>query len=254
MIKSYAKVNIFLKIIGVRGAYHEIISRFARVNSLYDEMEFLPKPLHVKGFELKGNFECNMTNNTIYKAYKLLRNAAKAKKVDDFFAEYFLNVKKNIPTGGGLGGGSSNAAVLLLYVNKILELGFSTQELCGIGSKIGADVNFFLHECNAANVKGIGEIVEPLDDAPNIEPVFDALSCNTTLVYNTYRGFYQPYSNKNSAEELALLSSKEILQKFDNWVLNDLLKSVLICYPSLKAKADEGLFLSGSGSIFFKAG
>ncbi|MDR2789437.1 MAG: 4-(cytidine 5'-diphospho)-2-C-methyl-D-erythritol kinase [Campylobacteraceae bacterium] len=254
MIKSYAKVNIFLKIIGVRGAYHEIISRFARIENLYDEMEFLPKPLHVKGFELKGSFECETKNNTIYKAYKLLRNADKTKKMDDFFAEYFLNVKKNIPAGGGLGGGSSNAAAFLLHVNKILELGLSTEKLCAIGSKIGSDVNFFLHECAAANVKGIGEIVEPLDDAADIELVFDALSCDTALVYGAFREFRQFYSDKKSAEEIASLSSKEILQKFDNWVLNDLLRSVLICYPSLKAKAAAGLFLSGSGSSFFKAG
>ncbi|MDR2081748.1 MAG: 4-(cytidine 5'-diphospho)-2-C-methyl-D-erythritol kinase [Campylobacteraceae bacterium] len=254
MIKSYAKVNIFLKIIGVRGAYHEIISRFVRVDNLYDEMEFVQKPFHARGFELKGGFQCKTLKNTIYKAYILLKHAAKSTKMNDFFAEYALNVKKNIPTGGGLGGGSSNAAAFLLHVNKILELGFSMQELCNIGSKIGADVNFFLHECKAANVKGVGEIIEPLDDAPNIELVFDDTACDTALVYGKFKEYCHFYSDKTIAEKIASLSSQEILQKFDNWFLNDLLRSVLICYPSLKAKADAGLFLSGSGSTFFKAG
>ncbi|MDR0666180.1 MAG: 4-(cytidine 5'-diphospho)-2-C-methyl-D-erythritol kinase [Campylobacteraceae bacterium] len=247
MIKSHAKINIFLKIIGTRGSYHEIVSRFVRVDNLYDEIEFLPKPSHARGFELKGGFNCELKKNTIYKAYELLDN----KKIDDFFAEYFLSVKKNIPFGGGLGGGSSNAAAFLLYINRTLELGLSIEELCGIGSKIGADVNFFLHECKAANVRGIGEVIEPLDDdVPDIELIFDDTMCDTGLVYSN---FTEPgQEDKKSAEKLASLTSKEILKKFNNTALNDLLRSVLICYPSLKAKADEGLFLSGSGSTFFK--
>jgi 4-diphosphocytidyl-2-C-methyl-D-erythritol kinase len=253
MIKSYAKINIFLKIVGTRDSYHEIISRFIRIKSLYDEMEFLPKPLNIKGFELKGGFNCEPKKNTIYKAYELLRNAADTKKIDDFFAEYFLSVKKNIPFGGGLGGGSSNAAAFLLYTNRTLELGFSLEELCGIGSKIGADVNFFLYECEAANVSGIGEIVEPLQDsAPDVELIFDNTMCDTALVYGNFKERRHNHTDKTAAQKLAFLSSEEILKKFDNTTLNDLLRSVLICYPSLKAKADAGLFLSGSGSTFFK--
>ncbi|MDR0761798.1 MAG: 4-(cytidine 5'-diphospho)-2-C-methyl-D-erythritol kinase [Campylobacteraceae bacterium] len=253
MIKSHAKINIFLKIVGTRDNYHEIISRFVRVDNLYDELEFLPKPLHIKGFELKGKFNCSIEKNTIYRAYKLLQNAANTKKMDNFFAEYFLSVKKNIPLGGGLGGGSSNAAAFLLYINKALELGLSTEELCGIGSKIGADVNFFLYECKAANVSGIGEIIEPLqDEIPNIELIFDVAMCDTALVYGKFRECRQNDINKTAAQKLTFLNSKEVLEKFDNTALNDLLRSVLICYPSLKPKADTGLFLSGSGSTFFK--
>ncbi|MDR1614200.1 MAG: 4-(cytidine 5'-diphospho)-2-C-methyl-D-erythritol kinase [Campylobacteraceae bacterium] len=253
MIKSYAKINIFLKIIGKRGGYHEIVSRFVRLSKLYDEMEFLPKSLNTKCFELKGEFNCELKKNTVYKAYELLRGIADTKKLDDFFAEYFLNVKKNIPFGGGLGGGSSNAATFLLYINKTLELGLSLEELCGIGSKTGADVNFFLHECEAANVSGIGEIVKPLkDEVPDIELIFDDATCDTALIYNNFREQFADNIDKTAAQNLISLSSKEILQKFDNITLNDLLRSVLICYPSLKAKADARLFLSGSGSTFFK--
>ncbi|MDR1007254.1 MAG: 4-(cytidine 5'-diphospho)-2-C-methyl-D-erythritol kinase [Campylobacteraceae bacterium] len=253
MIKSYAKINIFLKITGTRGNYHEIISRFIRIIDFYDEMEFLPKSLNVKGFELKGKFNCELEKNTIYKAYEFLRSVADIKKIDDFFAQYFLSVKKNIPFGGGLGGGSSNAAAFLLYINRALELGLSLEELCNIGSKIGSDVNFFLYECEAANVSGTGEIIEPLqDDVPNIELVFDDTACNTASVYGKFRESQQSNVNKPVIKKLTSLSSKEILKKFDNITLNDLLRSVLICYPSLKTKADAGLFLSGSGSTFFK--
>jgi 4-diphosphocytidyl-2-C-methyl-D-erythritol kinase len=253
MIKSYAKINVFLKIIGKRGSYHEILSRFVRVANLYDEMEFLPKSVCMRGFELRGGFNCELKKNTIYRAYELLHDVVETKKFDDFFAEYFLDVKKNIPFGGGLGGGSSNAAAFLLYINKTLELGLSLEELCGIGSKIGADVNFFLHECEAANVSGIGEIIEPLkDDVPDIRLIFDDAACDTALVYSKFREHFWDSVDEAAAKKLISLSSKEILQKFDNLTLNDLLRSVLICYPSLKAKADAGFFLSGSGSTFFE--
>ncbi|MDR2100724.1 MAG: 4-(cytidine 5'-diphospho)-2-C-methyl-D-erythritol kinase [Campylobacteraceae bacterium] len=253
MIKSYAKINIFLKITGWRDGYHEIISRFVRVDELYDEMEFLPKQFNAKGFELKGKFNCELRNNTIYKSYELLRSVADTKKMDDFFAEHFLSVNKKIPSGSGLGGGSSNAAAFLLYVNKTLELGLSLEKLCSIGSKIGADVNFFLHECRAANAGRIGDIIEPFDDEiPGIKLVFDDTMCDTSVVYGGFRKSQQPYADKTTAKKLAFMTSKEILQKFNNMTLNDLLRSVLICYPSLKTKADAGAFLSGSGSTFFK--
>ena len=68
--RAYAKVNIFLKITGTRGDYHEIVSRFMRVDSLYDELCFVPKD--TQEFEILGDFECETQQNTIYKAYMAL--------------------------------------------------------------------------------------------------------------------------------------------------------------------------------------
>ncbi|MDT8339817.1 MAG: 4-(cytidine 5'-diphospho)-2-C-methyl-D-erythritol kinase, partial [Sulfurimonas sp.] len=74
LYKAYAKVNIFLKIIGKRGNYHEIISRFMRVDSLYDELSFAPKQKSGE-FEIVGEFSCDTKQNTIYKAYRALLEA-----------------------------------------------------------------------------------------------------------------------------------------------------------------------------------
>ncbi|MFY4821077.1 4-(cytidine 5'-diphospho)-2-C-methyl-D-erythritol kinase, partial [Aliarcobacter butzleri] len=70
--KSYAKVNIFLKIANKRDNYHELVSRFVRVHSLYDKISFIKSKR--KAFEIIGNFGCKMETNTIFKAYELIKS------------------------------------------------------------------------------------------------------------------------------------------------------------------------------------
>ena len=75
--KAYAKVNIFLKITGKRGDYHEILSRFVLVNNLYDTLTFVAKKSD--GFVVEGAFNCETKQNTIYKAYVALLEATGSK-------------------------------------------------------------------------------------------------------------------------------------------------------------------------------
>ncbi len=74
--RAYAKVNIFLKITGMRGDYHTLSSRFMRVNTLFDTLWFEAKS--TPEFEIKGNFDCEVHSNTIYKAYKYLQSATRS--------------------------------------------------------------------------------------------------------------------------------------------------------------------------------
>ncbi|MDR1554965.1 MAG: 4-(cytidine 5'-diphospho)-2-C-methyl-D-erythritol kinase, partial [Campylobacteraceae bacterium] len=135
----------------------------------------------------------------------------------------------------------------------ILELKLDIKEICSIGSKVGADVNFFLHECKAADVGGVGEIVIPVeDDVPDIELIFTGEFCDTTKVYKVFRENFWDTVDVNFTQKLAKFSSKELLNSFSPIELNDLLRSVLVCYPNLKASAQKRVFLSGSGSTFFK--
>lgn len=59
--KAYAKVNIFLKIVGTRGNYHELVSRFMIVSSLFDTLSFVPKKSK-EAFELVGDFNCALAH------------------------------------------------------------------------------------------------------------------------------------------------------------------------------------------------
>jgi 4-diphosphocytidyl-2-C-methyl-D-erythritol kinase len=76
-----------------------------------------------------------------------------------------LRLEKRIPLGGGLGGGSSDAASTLLGLNRLWELNWPREKLAGIGIKLGADVPVFVHG-QAAWAEGIGEILTPLPDLP----------------------------------------------------------------------------------------
>ena len=249
MLKSYAKINIFLKITGkmlVDGTqYHALASRFMLVENLFDCMEI---SLGAKEFQLLGNFDCENEQNTIYKAYKALLPFVNSEK-KEILSHLKVEVEKKIPSGAGLGGGSSNAGVFLRFINTNFELNLSTQTLNKIASFVGSDVPFFASGEKIANVSGRGEIIESYKEAPfSVEIFYPQVHCDTKEVYQNYaKKFYKP-SNKSWLN----YTNTEILQNspLQN---NDLLQSVLDLYPNLKEYANQGYFLSGSGSCFWQA-
>lgn len=246
--KSYAKVNIFLKISNKRDGYHELVSRFVRVHSLYDNISFIKSSR--KAFDIIGEFGCKMETNTVYKAYKLLE---KYDSVRNFFQSYSVKIEKKIPEFAGLGGGSSNAATFLNMTNKYCNLNLSKDELCEIAVKIGADVPFFVYEYDSANVTGIGEIVEKFDEEIlDIEIITPQIKCNTGEIFKVFReNFYKQISNED-ANNLLKLKSIDILKQFDIKDANDLFEPALSLYPQLNDYAKKDWFFSGSGSSFFK--
>ena len=246
--KSYAKVNIFLKIADKREKYHELVSRFVRVHSLFDTISFVKSSR--KAFCIIGNFSCNMETNTVYKAYKLLE---KYDGVEDFFKNYSVEVNKNIPEFAGLGGGSSNAATFLLMTNKYCNLNLSKDELSKIAIKIGADVPFFVYEYDSANVTGIGEIVEKFDEEMlNIDTITPNIKCNTGEIFKVFRENFYKQISKNEADKLFKMKSIEILNNLNINEANDLYEPAISVYPKLEEYAQNSWFFSGSGSSFFK--
>lgn len=248
--KSYAKVNIFLKIAGKRDNYHELVSRFVRVKNLYDTITFIPENPKNE-FNLIGDFGCPTEKNTIYKAFLALRD--NCPKIDAYFRVYSIKVDKKIPEFAGLGGGSSNAATFLIMANKLFDLYYSKEKLAKIGAKIGADVPFFVYEYDSANVTGIGEIVEQYEeDELDIEVITPKIECNTGKIFTSFREkFYKEISNEEKNKFLNM-SSKDILNKLDVSSANDLYEPAIEAYPSLNEFAKKDWFFSGSGSSFFK--
>ncbi|MFT5836349.1 MAG: 4-diphosphocytidyl-2-C-methyl-D-erythritol kinase [Sulfurimonas sp.] len=249
--KAYAKVNVFLKITGMRENYHEIISRFMRVNSLYDELFFTPKT--TDDFEIIGEFSCETHQNTIYKAYVALREAVASKSLDRLMQTYAVQVKKSIPAFAGLGGGSSDAATYLKMCNEVLDLGLSQNELAKIGLKVGADVPFFIYGFDSANVSGIGEIVEEFkEDILDFEVFTPKVEISTPKVYVSYReNFYAPV-DACQIQELKNKTSLEVLESMSAKEANDLFNPALQEYSELKEHYQHGYYFSGSGSSFFR--
>lgn len=247
-MKSYAKVNIFLKITAKRENYHEIISRFMLVKNYFDEIHFTPS--RGDGFRVEGNFNCTLEQNTIYKAYRELLEYTKNEDIREFFKYNRVDVTKIIPEGSGLGGGSSNAATFLKMINENLNLGLSFEELAKVGSKVGADVPFFIYEYESANVSGIGEIVKEFDEeALELNIVTPKIHCDTAKVYKIFREKFYKEAKKEDFENL---KSRDIFEKFTTQEANDLYLPAIELYPELKEYAKSGFLFSGSGSSFFE--
>jgi 4-diphosphocytidyl-2-C-methyl-D-erythritol kinase len=251
--KSHAKVNIYLKIIGVRGDYHELLSRFMRVESLYDTLSFKKKEHTQKqGFTIKGNFGCSLTQNSIYKAYLALQKELKTPKVEEFFQNYMVHVDKKIPELAGLGGGSSNAAAFLRLLNTTLSLNINNDTLAKIGATVGADVPFFIYNYPSATVSGIGEKVELYEEEIlDIETMTPDIGCDTAKVYQAYRANYHDSIDLKAAHMLSTLDSKTLLARYEATFLNDLFAPAKALYPALENYHDNNFF-SGSGSTFFR--
>ena len=244
-MKSFAKINVFLKVVGTRGNYHEILSRFVLCEQLFDEIYF----------EKSNSFaiECNnkeIKENIIQKAIDELKKAGFSNKLDEFFSSHKIIINKQIPIGAGLGGGSSNAATFLLMVNDELNLNIKRENLMQIASKIGADVTFFVSGYKAANVSGIGEIIEEFDDeVPNLNIFTPNVFCSTPMVYQEFRSNFLQYIDVNAAKKMQNLKSKELLEIYKNEELNDLFAPCFKLYPQMNEFRDK--FLSGSGSSVF---
>lgn len=246
--KSYAKVNIFLKIADKRDNYHELISRFVRVHKLYDLVSFIKS--ENKKFNIIGDFGCKLESNTVYKAYKLLE---KYDVVKSFFENYDVNIEKNIPEFAGLGGGSSNAATFLIMANEYCNLNLTKDELCDLAVQIGADVPFFVYEYDSANVTGIGEIVRRFDeDLLDIDTITPKIKCDTGEIFSIFRNkFYKQIQNEE-ANKLLNTKSIDILNQLDILNANDLYEPAINAYPLLKEYEKKDWYFSGSGSSFFK--
>jgi len=244
-MKSFAKINVFLKVVGTRGNYHEILSRFVLCEQLFDEIYFEKS----NSFAIEcGNKE--IKENIIQKAIDELKKAGFSNELDEFFSSHKIIINKQIPIGAGLGGGSSNAATFLLMVNDELNLNIKRENLMQIASKIGADVTFFVSGYKAANVSGIGEIIEEFDDeVPNLNIFTPNVFCSTPMVYQEFRSNFLQYIDVNAAKKMQNLKSKELLEIYKNEELNDLFAPCFKLYPQMNEFKDK--FLSGSGSSVF---
>ena len=251
-IKAHAKVNIFLKITGYKDGYHTLLSRFMRVEDLYDTITFVP--CECEHFTIEGCDDIPLESNTIYKAYKALNNYTGDLDILEFFYKHKVVVTKRIPNQAGLGGGSSDAAAFMRLTKELCNLILSTKELAKIGATVGADIPFFIYNYPSANVSGFGETVEPFDEKPlSLELFTPNIACDTSVVYKTFKEHLLNNISVCSFFGWDNIDSKSVLETISSPIkLNDLYAASLIAYPELKEVAKEGWFFSGSGSTYFR--
>jgi 4-diphosphocytidyl-2-C-methyl-D-erythritol kinase len=159
-LRAFAKVNYALDVLGLRGdGYHEISTVMQSI-SLADEVQLRRA---AGGFDLSLEPEevkiGSQERNTTYLAWKALQGLAGEE------LPVKVTLRKEIPAGAGLGGGSANAAAVLVGLNELFSLGLRVDELRGIGVGIGADVPFCISGGTALG-QGVGEILTPLPSPP----------------------------------------------------------------------------------------
>ncbi|MCL2294402.1 MAG: 4-(cytidine 5'-diphospho)-2-C-methyl-D-erythritol kinase [Spirochaetes bacterium] len=256
-VVSYAKINLHLDVGSIReDSFHEIYSFFKTI-ALHDEMlisisqDISKEKQNKKFIEIKGNFSCSEENNLIYKA---------AIKFMEKFGSYFsvrFDVNKIIPDGGGLGGGSSNAAAVLKALNSHFSNFFSNNELKSIASLIGSDIPFFLEDSTVALVTGKGEIVEPIYiDMPEylLLLVYPGFKVKTAEAYSWLDS--DRWDTKHSIEKIdkSMLLQCPSNWKFSNSFTKPLVKRFNIYNKIFSVFNDNraGFYdITGSGSVVY---
>ncbi|QYO66666.1 4-(cytidine 5'-diphospho)-2-C-methyl-D-erythritol kinase [Leptolyngbya sp. 7M] len=154
-VSSFAKINFGLRVLGRRNdGFHDIVTVFQTV-SLADQLIFtLDDDLRL---------ECSDKSLPTDRGNLIIKAAESLQKMAGLKVGASIRLQKNIPSPGGLGGGSSNAAVTLLALNKIWKLGCVYEDLYKVAASLGSDVPFFLIGGTAIGT-GRGTEIEPLPD------------------------------------------------------------------------------------------
>jgi 4-diphosphocytidyl-2-C-methyl-D-erythritol kinase len=250
-VPSYAKINLGLYIKGKReDGFHSIESIFQTI-SLKDSLYF-----KLEGKEISITFDNPKLpegpSNIIYKAASLFKD----KKGKNLGVK--IKVEKKIPIGAGLGGGSSNAAVTLLTLNRLLEYPKNTKELLEYAENLGSDVPFFL-KGGTAIVSGRGEKIDWVNDIPPLNFLL-AIPSFSILTKDAYEWWDNHKKQDLTNQDLSLILQKmqegkrEIFGKLEN----SFCEVVVEKYPQLKnvMKNLERLkpikvILSGSGPAIY---
>tara|TARA_Y100001934_G_C12336953_1_gene768110 strand:- start:61 stop:909 length:849 start_codon:yes stop_codon:yes gene_type:complete len=246
IVKSYAKINLGLQIIGKRpDNFHNIKTIFQQLD-LYDTIE-LEKQQSGCGFSTNVNYLNNDSSNLCVNAWEQFSENCHIGGVS-------IKLEKQIPAGSGLGGGSSNAAAILKGLCQLYDVQLSNKKLVSIATNIGADVPFFING-GLQEATGIGEKLIVLPGC--IEGVFllviPNIHIDTVWAYSSYKKFLD--KTKEELNFRSLLNREVIPFKFFE---NDFEKIVVPAYPEI-ADIKEKLLdcspkfasLSGSGSTVY---
>ena len=248
---SPAKVNLFLRVLRKRkDGYHEIETLFERIN-LCDEIILKPA---AKGIHVHCSSGPQGPANLAYQAAKILQDEFKINQGIE------ITIRKRIPIAAGLGGGSSNAATVLLGLNRFWKLRCSKKKLMELGARLGSDVPFFILETPFAMGKGRGEKVKKVDvGARFIAPANKIWHCLVKPKFKistkkAYQAFDMRRGRPRSAPTGLTFQRGDVRMSLFNsleTVLNKRLIEIISIKKSLMERGAIGSLMSGSGSTVF---
>ena len=241
LIKSYAKINLSLKILGKnKNKLHKIQSVISFLN-FYDEIYIREINKKKHQIQFNGDFSKNLKKNTISKLLNILQKKNLLKK------KYYIKIKKYIPQRSGLGGGSMNAATVLNYFLKKKIINLSKNEIYSICNQIGSDVFLGLDPKNLILINNT--TIKKYNRKIGLYAVLikPQIGCSTKEIYKKVNNF-----SKNKIKISNSVFNIEELQISQN----DLEKPAFKLYPILRklkfflSNVDQVKFarMTGSGS------
>ena len=248
-IKSYCKINLSLRVIKkLNNNYHNIISLITFCD-LHDVISISKTRSSRDKISFSGKFKkgINKKSNTVTKILNLLR---RAKLLEN--QAFKINIRKNIPHGSGLGGGSSNAADLLNYFSSKMKLKFRKKKIKQLANQIGFDVPINLERQNTLLTGKKYEILRLNQKFKlNLLIVYPNLICSTKRIYEKNKKI----SLSTPQSFFCIKNNKKLINLLKN-ENNDLEETVIKIYPKVKKiieyiKSIKGCYFSritGSGS------
>ncbi len=249
ILNAYAKLNLGLRVVRKRDdGYHDLHTVFQQID-IHDTLSFEKIKSDINITSDQSDLPLDH-NNLVYKAFMLLKDKYR------LCGGLKVHIKKVIPSGAGLGGGSSNAAITLFATNHLWQLEIQKQTLMDLAAEIGSDVPFFLQGGTALG-EGRGEILTPL---PNLDGIWIVLICpdisvSTAWAYNQLK---IALTNDKKIVNFSPLFHEAAWNEFKLYLINDFERVVFKRYPQFKQYKnqlyDNGAFyasMSGSGSSIF---
>ncbi|MFN6963036.1 MAG: 4-(cytidine 5'-diphospho)-2-C-methyl-D-erythritol kinase [Pyrinomonadaceae bacterium] len=249
VLPSFAKINLSLRVVGKRpDGYHELCTTFQSV-SLADRMTFTPAD--------RLSLECTdpglpIEGNLVLRAAEALRSRY------GVTAGAAIRLEKRIPFPGGLGGGSSNAAVTLLALNRLWSIGADVSALAAIGGTLGADVPYFFYGGRALGT-GRGDAIDELEDL-QLGPLLIVVPDVDVPTADAFRGLnFNGLTSENPERILQICREEADPSVFaPGAAVNDLEPSVFENFPEV-ARVKRSLIdlgathaaMSGSGASVF---
>jgi 4-diphosphocytidyl-2-C-methyl-D-erythritol kinase len=239
------KINLGLHILRKRGdGYHDLETCFLAV-PWSDMLEIIPAQAFsftTSGLDVPGN----PADNLCVRAYNLL-------KVDFNLPPVQIHLHKIIPTGAGLGGGSSDAAYTLRLLNTICELNLTTEQLAAYAARLGSDCAFFIYDQPMLGT-GRGEILEPL--ALGLKGKYLAI-CKPDIHVSTAEA-YAGVTPQVPATNIKVILTTKPFEEWWFYLKNDFEASVMVKHPAIRNTKDKFYAqgaryasMSGSGAAVF---
>jgi 4-diphosphocytidyl-2-C-methyl-D-erythritol kinase len=235
-LRSLAKINLDLRVLHKRAdGFHELRTIFQTI-SLADTIEIEYQPGRTK-VELKSNIE--IPANLVLKATDLVLGATKAK------GQLRMRLTKRIPLGSGLGGGSSNAASVLLALPVLLKRPIKLEKMLDLASQLGSDVPFFVLGGSAVGL-GRGTELYPLPDISPLPGIVVASNIHSSTS-QAYAALNRPVSDGASS---AAPDPQSPVNDFETVVFREHPQLKSIKGKLLKLGAGRAM-MTGSGSAVF---